>query len=1031
MAKDVTTTLRFKAEVGDFKNAMREAEAAVKQANAEFRKAVNGMDDWRKSENGLTAKLKQLDALLQGQQRKAEILAEKYRLVAKEQGEDSEAAKKLKTQLTNQEAAIEKTKKEIDKYGKSLKDIKSESSSLTAKIEDQRKTLDKLKKEYAETVAKEGKHSKSARDLAKDIRKCSAELAKDEKAMSKAEKAADRLDNSSVDAAAGQTKLGRAAKIAGAALGALKSVGGGLIGGFKNLVGSIIPAGDAISGMKEKVSALTVAMGELVADGIRAVIDKAKEIGTDTLGVGKGYEQSMSKVKALSGATAKDMTKLGAKAKEMAAATKYNTQDAADAYSYMALAGWDANQMLENIQPILDLAAASEMDLAEASDVVTDYLTAFNDKSLTAAHLADLMAKAMSTSNTSTEQLAEAYKNCASTAGSMGYAAEDVTAALATMANSGIKGGEAGTALNAVMTRLATDTRSCASTLAEYGVNVYDAEGNMQSLSSILNGISGVWANLSDQQQANLAKAIAGQNAYSDFSAIMTGCSDAAAETGKSFNDYAEALRNADGAAQEMAETMQDNLEGDLTKLSSALNVIQTNLYEKFAAPMREIVQELTAEVTPELQNFIDGVEGSGAAMVNALDSIIRGGLEKLSALSTGGATNGMLDAIIGNLSALVTDFAPGIISGISTLISNILDTLKAHAQEIATAAGTIFSSIATAILDNLPLIISTIGTFISTFLGELAARLPEITQTLREKAPEIRAAASEALNGILQAGGDLAAVLPEMITTLFDLVKGLVQDNAPAIKEAITAIIDGLTEFLGMIWTEYGDDISAALLSVMKAVADILGQFWNEHGDEIIAMVKTVIGNIAKQLGLDLPHILWAIVKGLASVGKVIGDFIIDVDKLLLSLPAKLINWGIKLMLSLAQGILSGISHVGEALGHIAGEIWKAIQSLIDGAVQAGKDFIDGIISGIKSKAADIKNAVSDIMPDLPNVGGVIGGAKDKLSGLFGGGSGSGSSSTTNTYTYNFTQNNSSPKALNRRDIYRQTQRQLAGVQY
>jgi len=1030
MAKDVTTTLRFKAEVGDFKNAMREAEAAVKQANAEFKRSVSSMDDWTKTEAGLTAKLRQLDTQLQSQQRKCEILADKYQLVAKEQGEDSEAAQKLKTQLTNQEAAVERTKKQIEKYGKSLKGVQSESSSLTKKIESQRKTLDNLKKEYAETVAKEGKHSKSARDLAKQIKQCSSELAKDEKAMNKAEKAADKLDRSSIDAAAGQTKLGKAAKIAGAALGALKTVGGGVIGGFKSLISTIIPAGDALGGVKEQVSALTIAMGELVADGIRKVIDTAKDIGTDTLDVGKGYEQSMSKVKALSGASAKDMNRLGDKAKEMAADTKYGTQDVADAFSYMALAGWDADQMLTNIKPILDLAAASEMDLAEASDIVTDYLTAFNDKSLTAAHLADLMAKAMSSSNTSTEQLAEAYKNSASTAGAFGYTAEDVTAALATMANAGIKGGEAGTALNAVMTRLATDTKGCASTLAEYGVSVYDAEGNMQSLSSILNGISGVWANLTDQEQANLAKAIAGQNAYSDFAAIMQGCSDAAAETGQSFNDYAEALRNADGAASDMSETMQDNLQGDLTKLNSALEVIKTNLYEKFAAPMREIVQKLTAEVAPGIQDFIDGVKGSGVDLVNSLDDVIRNALDKLSGLGDGGAADGMLGAIIDNVTALVTDYGPRLINKISEIVTSILTTLQSRAGEIAQTVGTIVGTIANAILDNLPLVISTIGTFIASFMSEAAKRIPEITSKIREQMPAIRAAVHDALQGVFTAAAELGAALPDLITTIFDLVKGLVQDNGPMIKDAISAVIEGLTDFLSMIWNEYGDDISAALMSVMKAVADILGKFWAAHGDEIIATVKEVLGNIADQIGLNLPGILWAIVKGLASIGEVIGDFIVKFDKFFLfDLPAKLINAGIKLVASIAKGILNGIGHIGTALGHIASEIWKAIQSLIDGAFQAGKDFIDQIISGIKSKAAEIKNAVADIMPDIPGVGSVIGGAKEKLGGLFGGNSGT--PTTTNTYNYNYTQNNNSPKALNRRDIYRQTQRQLAGVQY
>ena len=159
----------------------------------------------------------------------------------------------------------------------------------------------------------------------------------------------------------------------------------------------------------------------------------------------------------------------------------------------MALAGWNVSDMLSGIDGVLELAASSNMDLAKASDIVTDYLTAFGLTAQDSSRFVDIMTYAMANSNTTTEMLGEAYKNCAATAASMGYSVEDTTAVLMTMANAGIKGGEAGTALNAIMTRLATDTKNCASELAEYGVNVYDAEGNMQSLSSILEGVSNHW----------------------------------------------------------------------------------------------------------------------------------------------------------------------------------------------------------------------------------------------------------------------------------------------------------------------------------------------------------------------------------------------------------------------------------------------------------------------------------------------------------------------------------------------------------
>ena len=214
------------------------------------------------------------------------------------------------------------------------------------------------------------------------------------------------------------------------------------------------------------------------------------------------------------------------------ATTKFTAGESADALSYMALAGWNTQSMLEGISPVLNLAAAANMDLAQASDIVTDYLTAFGLKASDTTHFVDVMAYAMANSNTNVIQLGEAYKACAATATSLGYSVEETTAVLATMANAGVKGGEAGTALNAIFTRLATNTKECGDTLAEYGVQIYDAHGNMQSLSSILTGMAGIWDTLTDQEQANLAKVIAGTNQYSKLQTIMAGCSEAAAEGG-------------------------------------------------------------------------------------------------------------------------------------------------------------------------------------------------------------------------------------------------------------------------------------------------------------------------------------------------------------------------------------------------------------------------------------------------------------------------------------------------------------------
>ena len=368
------------------------------------------------------------------------------------------------------------------------------------------------------------------------------------------------------------------------------------------------------------LNAMTVAFGTLVADGIRVAASELKDFTTDVVKTGMTFESSMSSVKAISGATASEIEQIESKAKEMGATTRYTAAESADAFGYMALAGWKVEDMLSGIDGVLSLAAASNMDLAQASDIVTDYLTAFGLTAQDSSHFVDMMTYAMANSNTTTVLLGEAYKNCAATAASMGYSAEETTAVLMTMANAGVKGGEAGTALNAIMTRLATDTKDCATELAKYGVNVYNAEGEMQSLSSILEGVSDHWETLTDQEQANLAKMLAGTNQYSALQTIMNGLSDSAEEAGMSFGDYAAALEKCDGAATDMSTTMIDNLQGDMTIFESAVDGMKLSLSEELNPALRDITQY----VIKQMPNIEKALKPVFKTAVGGLEFIIK-----------------------------------------------------------------------------------------------------------------------------------------------------------------------------------------------------------------------------------------------------------------------------------------------------------------------------------------------------------------------------------------------------------------------
>lgn len=446
-------------------------------------------------------------------------------------------------------------------------------------------------------------------------------------------------------------------------------------------------AGEGAKGFGEKsVEALDAVESVLATAGIAKALDEIKDAYMDCINTAGDFEASMSNVEALSGASGNELEALSDKAKEMGATTKFTAGESADALSYMALAGWNTQSMLEGISPVLNLAAAANMDLAQASDIVTDYLTAFGLKASDTTHFVDVMAYAMAHSNTDVIQLGEAYKACASTATSLGYSVEETTAVLATMANAGVKGGEAGTALNAIFTRLATNTKKCGDELANYGVNIYDAQGNMQSLSSILTGIAGVWGDLTDQEQANLAKTIAGTNQYSKLQTIMAGCSEAA-EGGQSFSDYTEALNNCAGSADKMAGTMLDNMNGRLVLMQSAADGLKIAIGEDLTPAMSGLY-DVGAQVLGWMQGFVE--ENPGVVKGIAAGTVTLGGLA--GAITAVNAALKLSKVLAPTLTTVVpvlgtAALAAGGVAAVVALLSSAANDTVPSVQELTTAA--------------------------------------------------------------------------------------------------------------------------------------------------------------------------------------------------------------------------------------------------------------------------------------------------------------------------------------------------------
>ncbi len=326
----------------------------------------------------------------------------------------------------------------------------------------------------------------------------------------------------------------------------------------------------------------------------------------DTVNTYKDFEAAMSQVKAVSGATGSEFDKLTAKAKEMGATTKFTAKESAEAFNYMAMAGWNAEQMTDGISGILNLAAASGEDLATTSDIVTDALTAFGLKASDATHFSDVLAQASSSANTDVGMMGETFKYVASMAGSLSYSIEDVALMTGLMANSGIKSTQAGTSLNAVLTRLATNSNGAADAIAALGVNFYDSTGNARPLATVMDELREATEGMNQEQKSNLANTVAGMEAQKGLLAILNASQE-------DYDKLAESINNADGAAEKMSKIQLDNLSGDITYFQSAVDGLKISLGERLSNSwLRDIVQWLTAQVPnveQALNDAMDSVE--------------------------------------------------------------------------------------------------------------------------------------------------------------------------------------------------------------------------------------------------------------------------------------------------------------------------------------------------------------------------------------------------------------------------------------
>lgn len=883
-------------------------------------------------------------------------LSSQYSLAAanaKLYGTKSDALKAKISELT-QKMDVQKTK---------VADCKTHYETLTTRLDNNKKKSEELKtkvaelsRAYEESKEATGENSEETKKLKTELDKAEKQLATTEAQTTKYEAAVKKQGAAVTQAEADLANMEVQLRDVNAELARQK---------FDEYAEKAGKVGQAVQTAGQHMMKVTTAIGGVAAASVT---------------VAANFEQQMSKVQAISGATAEETDKLTESARQWGRDTKYSATEAGEAFEYMALAGWKTDDMLEGIGGILNLAAASAMDLGTASDIVTDYLTAFGLSAKDAGKFADEMAYAMSHSNTTTEALGEAYKNCAATAASMGYSVEETTAVLMTMANAGVKGGEAGTALNAIMTRLATDTKGCATELAKYGVEVYDAQGNMNSLSSILTGVRGVWNNLTDEQQANLAKTIAGTNQFSALQTIMSGLSDEAIASGMSFSDYAEALQNCDGTASDMAATMQDNLLGRLTQLKSKLEDIGITVgnallpfMEKAVAKIGELADKFAA-LSPQQQETILKIAGVVAAIGPLLTIVGK-------AISVSGQLSSGIGKVVGKLAAMGTT-ASGATGGMAVLkgaLAAITSPVGIAVAAIAAITAVIvtlwntnedFRNKITEIWDRIKTVFTEFGQHITDKLNSLGFDFENFGKVVKAIWEGFCNLLAPIIEGVFNNIANVIETTLNVITGVFDLFVSLFTGDWSGAWDAVKGIFES-------VWNGLKEYISN-ILNTIKGVADAFLGLFGTSWDEVWNSIKTTFENIWNGIVSFFTGILDGIKNAVTTAWTAVSTTVSNVWNT--------ISTKIQTTLQTIQNI---ITTVWNAVSGVFTTVWTAISTTVSNVVNSIKNTITNVFNAVKTTVSNIFNSVKSTVTSIWNsisstISNVVNSIKNTVSNVF-----------------------------------------------
>ena len=652
-------------------------------------------------------------------------------------------------------------------------------------------------------------------------------------------------------------------------------------------------------------------------------------LGTAAVKTAADFDSAMSRVAAVSGATGSDFDSLRDKAREMGAKTKFSATEAADAMNYMAMAGWKTEDMLSGIEGVMYLAAASGEDLATTSDIVTDALTAADS-----GHFADVLAAASSNANTNVSMMGETFKYCAPVAGALGFSVEDTAEAIGLMGNAGIKASQAGTSLRSIMTNLTGDVKLSGAAIGDVTIATTNADGSMRSLSAILADCRVAFGGMTEAEKANNAEALVGKNAMSGFLALMNAAPEDIAKVSGAVNNCKDAAKN-------MADTMQDNLEGQLTILKSQL---------------QELAISFGDLLMPAVRSIVSGLQG----MVDVLNAMPDGVKRVIMIVALLAAALGPVLIVIGKtLSAIGTimTWAPklaGAISAVKGAFAALSATMMANPIAIVIAA--IAALVAAFIyLWNTNEEFRQFWIRLWNEIKEVAVQVwTAVSQFLVSAWNGIRNTAVAVWNGIRDFFSGLWAGIKTLFTTVVTAISTFLVGAWNGIRATVMAVWNAISAFLGSVW----NGIKSVITNVVNGIRTFLQTAWNGIRTIITTVmnaIRTVISTVWNGIRTIISTVLNGIRGTVNSVWNGIRNRISSVVNGIKNTVYGAFN-------AMWSGIRSTISGIYNTIRDGLGNAVNYITGLASAGWRWGADIINGIVNGIRSCIGAVANAVTDV---------------------------------------------------------------------